>query len=121
MEVSVELEQESVESNLDKSEAPRPQEIRWSVFIMGSKYQEGWITQMDNLAPQEHKTNHQLESNQIKATIQEPAKSIRTKSGYHKTKRKEPQTTLSTPKTDKHMGKGCQNNDNNNSAEEWSD
>ena len=73
---------------------------------------------MGNPALQEHKTNHQLESNQIKATIQEPAKPIRTKSEYHKAKRKEPQTMLSTLETDRYMGKGCQNNDNNNSAEQ---
>ena len=71
---------------------------------------------MFNLVLQEHKTNHQLESNQLKATIPEPAKSIRTKWEYRKAKRKEPPTMLSTLKTDKHMGKGCQNNDNNNSA-----
>ena len=88
---------------------------------MESKYPEGWIIQMGNLTWQEHKTNHQLEQNQIKATIQGLAKPIRTKSEYHKAKRKEPQTMPSTLKTDKHMDKGCQNNDNNNSAEQWSD
>ena len=76
---------------------------------------------MGNLALQEHKINHQLESNQIKATIQGPANPIRTKSEYHKAKRKGPLIAPLMPKTGKHMGRGWQNNDYNSSANRWSD